>query len=184
MPADADVRRVPPRDVVDFRDELHPGVKRGQWWFQRAVWVLLALLMVFALLGFFGNGCFSRRTVSSSDGGAAVEVSYPRWTRMKAPQQISVEVRSPAATGALTITVSQAFLDVVRVNAFEPQPESVAMSAEGPTYTWPVDDWSQPVTVAVQYEPLQWRTVEGEILVEAGEGASPQRLRFTQIVFP
>ena len=167
-----------------LRDELKPGFVRGQWIAQRAGWVLMALFLLAAIVGLLGSGPLSRDTVSSSSDDVTVSAEYERWTRRKSPQELRVTVEAPNAQGdRLRLTINGDLLDSVELISVSPQPESTTFGADGQTYEWPVEDWSEPLTVSFDYEPQRWRRLTTDISVRAGDGAE-QSLKIEQIVLP
>ena len=167
---------------MNLHDELDPTVRERLWLAQRAGWVAIAIGLLLAILGLFGSGVFSDRTTTASADGIAVTLEHPRFTRLRKPEQLRVDVLAPDANGNLKLTLSRAFLDEVKIDGVSPDPDSTSVGPEGAIYGWQVDDWSETVTVTIEYRNEDWRRVEGRVDVEAGD--RERAISFTQFVFP
>jgi hypothetical protein len=60
---------------LDFRSELHPRFQRIEWLVERIAWLLLAALLIAAILGVFGHGLLSSRSVSERQGNSEVKLT-------------------------------------------------------------------------------------------------------------
>jgi hypothetical protein len=167
---------------VGIEKELHPGVERTHWLAQRLGWALIGAGLLLAVLGLFGNGIFTDATTTASSGGIEVKLEYSRFARIRSPERIEIEINAAEAQGSLAITLSQEFADAISLDGIIPEPDQTSISPDGPTYEWTVEDWSDGVRVAIEYKPDRWRSVDGLILVEAGDRT--QSVSFTQFVFP
>lgn len=167
-----------------LQDEIHPRVMRAHWFFERAVWALMALVIVLALLGFLGTGPLSRADATSTADDVTIRVEYPRWTRLKNVQRIDILVDARSNTGAeLELVVSSDFVQNVRIKSIDPAPDESTTSAEGYVYRWPIADWSSPVAITIDYSPQKWGGLRGGLTLRAGDAAQ-QEVGFTQFVLP
>jgi hypothetical protein len=97
---------------LDERLDLH---EKG-WVIQRVGWVIIFAIMLAGLLGLFGEGLFSQKTVSN--GGTKVE--YERFFRYETEMKIKFE----SGTHIRTISFPQEYLKDFRIVRFEPEPFS------------------------------------------------------------
>jgi hypothetical protein len=157
---------------------------RAHWFFERAMWAAMALVIILALLGFLGTGPLSRADATASSGNATLRVEYPRWSRLKNVQRMEIQVAAPGTSGdELELVVSSNFVQHVRIKSIDPAPDGSSVSAEGHVYRWPVQDWSSPVSITIDYSPQKWRTLSARVIARAG-GRSTQEVGFTQYVLP
>jgi hypothetical protein len=167
---------------VGIKKEFYPEAERNYRVAQRVGWALLAVGLLLAVLGLFGNGIFTDTTSTASSEGIEVKLDYSRFARIRSPERIEIEINAAEAQGSLAITLSQEFADAVSLDGIVPEPDQTSISPDGPTYEWTVQDWSDGVHVSIDYKLDRWRTVDGRFQVEAGELA--QSISFTQFVFP
>ncbi|MCK9519893.1 MAG: hypothetical protein M0R74_12850 [Dehalococcoidia bacterium] len=84
---------------VRMVEEMYPGLEidedfdfqRRSWVVQRVLWTAGAVVLLAALLGFFGRGVLSSTESSTTEDD--VVVSYQRFARLQTPTQIEVTVR-------------------------------------------------------------------------------------------
>jgi len=152
---------------LDFQQKM--------WRIQRAGWVVLALLMLVTVLGLFGGGPLS--SAQALDSSGLLQVDYDRFVRMQSPQTLQVSLDEAAVHDQqASVWVSQAFLDRVRVERIQPQPERVTAQDGGQIYQFSVRGPLQ-VTYDLQAKG------PGVYRVELGlPGAEPAA--FTQVVYP
>jgi hypothetical protein len=183
MRPEADVSRKSPTEIRDVFDELRPNTKRGYWVAQRVGWVVIAAIVLLAFAGLFGTGLFSQASTSASDDGVDVKLSYQRFLRRERPHEITIEVKAPAQSGPLQVAVPSGFSQAIAIEGMTPEPDSVSFTPDGPTFEWPVTDWTEPVRVKIRYKAEEWMRISGGVLVTAGE-AEPLPLEFTMWVSP
>jgi Tfp pilus assembly protein PilW len=109
-----------------------PKFQRATWVVERVAWVLMALIIVAALAGYFG-GASSGRTVRDSTG--EVQLDYERFMRNHTPSELKIKARASAA-GSVSIQLGKALFEAVEVRSVEPQPRDAALHPDGPVYTF------------------------------------------------
>lgn len=97
---------------LDERLDLH---EKG-WVIQRVGWVIIFAIMAAGLLGLFGEGAFSQKTVYNG----ATKVEYERFFRYETEMKIKIE--SPAHISS--ISIPQEYLKDFEIVRFEPEPFS------------------------------------------------------------
>ena len=166
-----------------FRDELHPGVRDGQYIAQRIGWLLIAAVIVLALLGLFGDGPLSRAKATSSSEGISIELEYQRFARSRSPQELRVTIDAPNATAdTVAVAFSDRLASGVQITGTSPEGATGAFVSDA-ALAWRIDDWTQPIEITIEYIPrARWR-FEGAITVIIGE--TPGReVSFTQFLYP
>jgi len=98
-------------DNVDFH--------RRVWIAQRAGWFVIGILIIAALLGFFGSGPFSR--TSAQGGGLRIE--YDRFARFQQPTKVQSVFYD--ARPANEIELSRRYFDSVQIEQITPAPSAV-----------------------------------------------------------
>jgi hypothetical protein len=165
-------------------EEIEPRFGRIEGMFQRAGWALIAVAVVLALAGVFGGGMLSNATVRHAANGNEIELTYPRLARQETNLSMSLRVTAPTQSASeLSVLLSADRLDRLTINAITPQPDTEALTTNGITYRWTVEDWEGAREINFEYEFTDWRAMNGRIEVMAGD-ESLGSLSFSQFVFP
>lgn len=168
---------------VHLRDAIEPDTIRTQWRWERIGWALIAVLVLAAAAGLFGGGPLSDETVTATSGNATFEVEYERWNRLNHVTLLVVRVHAPGATGEdLNVTFSREMAEITTIRSSSPSAEG-GVGPDGILYGFPVDDWSAPVTVSMEYIPEKVGRVAPVVTMQAGDG-EPVRLRLPQFIYP
>lgn len=148
-----------------------------QWTIQRMGWGAMALVVLAAVVGVFGNGPLANATARSSDG--AYQVEYARFARHRAPTSIRVILQQGAVGNEARIAIERGYADGMQVEQVYPEPESVDVGANEVVYTFKpaADGTAATVLFSALYEDVGRNG--GTIAVE---GHPPVRL--SQFVYP
>lgn len=169
---------------MELKDELDERFQRRQWTFQRAGWLLLLILIVASTFGLFGTSPLAGKVETREQGDARYEVEYPRFTRYQHVDRIHVRVHAPSAQGEeLRIAFSNEVVENSDIRGSSPDPDGGGASAEGAVYAYKVEDWSQPIVVAFEYEPRKAFWNPGTLTVTAGDSA-PVELPLAYWTYP
>lgn len=117
---------------LDIEEDIE--LEHTNWKMQRVGWVLMTLLIIAALLGFFGKGglaIVNNKTAGDSETG--LEVEYEKFLRRGAPSELTVSLAGESAS-VKQIRFSKDFFDRVRVEQVIPEPAEVIMEDEGISY--------------------------------------------------
>lgn len=87
------------------------------WAWERATWIVLAIILLIALTGVFAHGPLSERTVA--DGG--LSVSYQRFQRVTSLARLNARI-SGSYGGEASLTLSPAFAENFQIADIEPRP--------------------------------------------------------------
>jgi len=158
------------RALVDLESNL--TFYKNEWRIQRIGWVLVALLLVLALAGLFGNGPLSRAHAD----GAAGRIEYERFTRYGLSTALVV---TPAGTaqGVDRIGISAAYLETLEVESITPEPAAVKMSGHSIVYEFASAAPGASIAFHVHPQRLWRHTAEVTI-----NGGAP--LAISQLTYP
>lgn len=171
------------REDVHLRDAVDMSSKRHEWRWERIGWVLIALIVLAAVAGLFGGGPLSKRTVSAALAGGTAEVEYERWNRMNHVSILVVRVHAPGAQGEdLNLTLSHEVAESWTIRSSAPSAEG-GVGPDGILYAFPADDWSQPVTVSLEYLPERAGHQQPSAVIDVGGGEAVS-LVLDQFVYP
>lgn len=155
----------------ELRDELDEPFLRKQWRWQRVGWALMAIIIALAFLGILGTSPLAAKVVTQDVGGAHYEVEYSRWTRFQLLDRMHVRVHAPGATGdELKVSFSREWVENNNVRGSTPEADGGGFGPDGATYTFQVEDWMEPMSVAFEFEPRKAFRNPGELRIAAGEG--------------
>ena len=114
--------------AIDIDEQI--DFQRRSWLAQRVSWVVMALLLGAAALGFFGMGPLSRTRVTV---GPNVSVEYHKWIRAHTPTQLRFLVGETAAEPT-RLHLSHALLSHLRIERIEPEPSWSRADSDGIGY--------------------------------------------------
>lgn len=132
----------------------------------------MALLVVAAFLGLFGDGPVSHATRTV---GGRVTLEYQRFARAEAQTSLRVTVHHPGKE--VRLTLSRDYADDVQLQTITPQPDTMSADLEGLTLTFRPRS-SSPLPVELFVEPERPGLGHGRVLVD---GAA---LTFQQLFWP
>ena len=151
-----------------------------EWKVERVGWILMALVISGALLGFFGGaGPFSTGSVEGG-GATPFRLEYYRFGRFKSQSTLRVQV-APGVTRADTVAfwISQSFLRGVTIDQVTPAPKSVEVGPERMTYIFSAVDSSEPVEIVIRFTLEEIGTQSGRLGLVTGPP-----VEFHQFVYP
>ena len=125
----------PAFDWPGLQLDEHYGSQRRGWMADRIGWAVMAIVIVAALTGLFGNGFIGLRNAKDNTG--LLEVEYNRFGRNGADITLTVVVReSAAAQSEIAIWLSNEYLDAVRIDDIRPTPDATEAHANGLKFTF------------------------------------------------
>lgn len=143
---------------------------RADWRVERVGLAVIAIILMGALLGVFGDGPLSH---GRSGSGQAVSVEYERLLRASAPTQYRFHVDPSLATqGILDLRMDNSLVDLMQVDSIVPEPER---QTAGPTYTafsFRVEPGTSPASVVFQFRPATFGRHEGQVVVPGAPALS------------
>lgn len=151
-----------------------------EWKAERVGWVVMALVIVFALLGFFGGaGPFSTGSIEGG-GGAPFRLEYHRFGRFKSQSTLRVHV-APGLTRADTVAlwIGPTFLEGVTIDQVTPTPKSAEAGSERMTYVFSVADSAEPVEIVIRFTLEEIGARTGRVGLTTGSS-----VEFHQFVYP
>lgn len=152
--------------VADLDIEQDLSFERRELLVEKIGWAAMALIIAGALAGVFGAGPLSLTTARAGD----LSLTYERFGRRGGPTALTFDV-APGALGQkeLTLWLSAAYLDGVRLEAITPQPERVTLAGDRIEYSFALADAGEPLRVSFD---LTSDTL-GALSAEAGISGGP-----------
>jgi hypothetical protein len=168
---------VPRTRRPDLELDEDPSFAAREWRFERAGWVVLALLGVAGLLGLLGPGPLSRGSAGTPEG---LRVEYQRFAHQHAPSRLRVHVPPAArAGGRVRVWLDHGWTDAVEIEAVTPEPETVEVGGDRVTFAFRTADPDAPLRLTFDLQMQRAGIVRGA----AGLPGGPT-VRFRQVVYP
>jgi hypothetical protein len=108
---------MPEQDSRDHPVPEHMRLQNAFWAWERATWIVLAIILVIALTGVLAHGPLSERTVA--DGG--LSLTYERFQRVTALARFNARI-SVSYGDEASLTLSPTFTDNFQIADIEPRP--------------------------------------------------------------
>lgn len=150
--------------------------EQRQWRIQRAGWAIMALILLGALLGLFGDGPLSHAQASSG----ALRVEYERFLHADAPATLRISVHAPPP-GPVRLGIDRRYLDAVPMKQIRPRPVQVIAAGDELLYEFAAPaggDLHVSIDASPEAPGLPQATVR---LVQR---AGPAPLHFRQLIYP
>lgn len=169
-------------ETVSRTDDIELGcdlIFERRWWrIQRIGWVVLTLLLLGGVIGFFGHGPLSEATANPS--GSEMQVQYDRLARRETPALLQLRLdKSAIASGEVRIRFNHALLDCMQLKQIIPEPVTTQPLADGARFIFRTDPTRESALIVFVANPTKPGLVESEVAIE---GAEP--VRFRQFVYP
>lgn len=150
---------------------------RAAWRVERVGWALMALALLGALLGLFGDGPMSQTSAGNS---AAFEVSYDRFQRSSAPQVYSFAVHpSVVAEGSLYLRFDASLIEGIELDSVVPEPDSVRAASRYTDFVFRVEPGQGPLRITFRFRPATFGHLTGYV---TAPGAPP--VEINQFIYP
>lgn len=150
---------------------------RAAWRAERIGWGVMAILLVAAMLGLFGDGPLSRARAGSD---RAFGIEYHRLVRSSAPSLYRVHVQpSMVRDGTLRLRIDRTLVDRMELESIVPAPEQETLGPGYTEFTFLLAPGARPAVIDLRYRPATFGVVRGRISI-AGEHA----LAIEQFAYP
>jgi hypothetical protein len=141
-----------------------PEFQRREWRLQRIGWWALALFVVAAAAGLFGDGPLSRAHAATSD--ARLTIDYERFLRAGAAMRLMIVVQ-PSTPAPITVRLPRAYLDGLRLARITPEPAAITLLNDVAELVF-ANASGERLTIVVDAEPVGRGRLRGRIDTDAG----------------
>jgi len=129
-----------------------------EWRSQRIGWAVMALVVLAALLGLFGDGPLGQ--ASAGDPAKGLGVSYARFSRFQSTTELAV--RFPPESGPeVRVLLSRSFADRVTMKAIVPPPAAHEGGDDAVVYIFRPGQGQSMSSITFSYEPNSSGTLDG-----------------------
>jgi hypothetical protein len=165
------------RDVEAELRRLH-----RRRWARRLVLALLALIVVAAVVGVFGE---RSRTVEASGGGDTLRVRYPWIVRDGPPTSLDISIRRASGfAGPVEVAINAAYLSALEQPDVSPRPDTERSVGDEVVWTFARPEGYQlTVQIAAHISSQARFGRDGHLAVRA-QGRTLVRVEFTTWVWP
>ena len=138
--------------IGDLEINQDLNFERRSWKVERVAWVIAALVLLAALLGFLGPGPLGKATAASPD--KSISLAYYRIERFQAPAEWRLQIDGNLVKqGELRLWVHRRFVEVIGTLQIDPEPESVEIQNERFVYAFKAVNPPPVIKVFVRFEP-------------------------------
>jgi hypothetical protein len=147
------------------------------WFAERIVWAVMALIVTAALLGLFSSGPLS--AARSADPSGAMEVEYPRFLRLSAPAMMTLRLRRETAPAdGFAFILDERFVETFRINSVVPPPVR-SLAAGGGLRLEFASSGEPRATVTLHLEPIRFGATTPQVALPGGAS-----VRLPAFVYP
>jgi hypothetical protein len=157
----------PLKTTLEMDDEI--GLHEKGWIAQRIGWCALALILVAASIGVFGDGIVSKRFESKNN----IEIKYQHFGRYEAAFEL--RIAATVDTHGLLVAVPQSYLAAMEVDKIIPQPGVQKIENDQLILMF---DANHRAEITVYLIPKTTGKVSGDIAVNA------TRFSITHFIYP
>lgn len=143
--------------------------QRRVWIGQRVGWFVIGILIITALLGFFGSGPMSR----ASAQGDGLSIEYERFARLQQPTKLRFMLLT---AGPAQVELSHRYFKSVQIEQVTPEPSSVESAGEWLIYRFA---GPRPQAVIFHLKPEEFGGLAGSARIAGGNP-----VEFRQFVYP
>lgn len=167
-----------PVRIGDIEINQDLATQEKTWIIQRVGWGGMALIVIAALTGVFGNGPLARTEIT--DDQQTLRLSYDRIGRYEGELFLQLVLTAETTkTGRVTVTIDRTYWTSHAVEQIIPEPLTTSIGSDGFLYTFEVDTPSMPAMIAFRLRPKYLGALDGRIRVnDAGT------LQLHQFIFP
>ncbi len=159
------------RGELDIDEDIQ--LESTNWKVQRVAWVLMAIFVLAALLGFTGDGSLNNLNTKTAKADG-LELEYERFMRRDAPAEI--KLKFPAQQQELSLQFSKDFYEKLHVEQVVPEPTEVFTHEQGITYRFATSP--TPTSATFYLKPKGIGSMHLEVSTETS------RLSVSQFIHP
>jgi hypothetical protein len=138
--------------IGDLEINQDLNFERRSWKVERVAWVIAALILVAALLGFLGPGPLGKATAASPD--KSISLDYYRVVRRESPVTYRVKVHGRLAkNGALRLWLDRKFVEALEIKHVDPTPDVVEIDGERFVYRFKTAEAPATIQIFFHVEP-------------------------------
>jgi hypothetical protein len=160
------------RDSRDYPVEENLRLQNAFWTWERATWVVLAIILLLALTGLLAHGPLSHRTVAD----AGLSLTYERFQRVTALARLSARISVSPGDGA-SLTLSPGFADNFQISDIEPRPLRSTAGPAGLEFVF-------QAPAAGELSVVIWAHPRTFGLFDLSAAGSQGRVAFSILVYP
>jgi hypothetical protein len=148
-------------------------LQRALWAWERAMWGVLALIVLVALTGLFAHGPLSERIARD----AGLTLTYQRFQRVTATTRLTATI-SASNADAIGLTLSPPFSEYFQIADIEPRPQRSSAGPHGLELGF-------PAPAAGELSVVIWAHPQSFGVFDLTATATPQgRVAFSILVYP
>ncbi|HEX5545172.1 MAG TPA: hypothetical protein VFX10_06700 [Nitrospira sp.] len=164
--------------IGDLEINQNLDVQRATWTFQRIGWTGMAVIVLAALAGVFGNGPLAHTEVTADPH--TVRLFYDRFGRYEGELVLQLWLGpETTTTNRVTVEIDRTYWASHAVEQISPEPLTSSIGDDGFRYTFETNTPSTPAVIVFRLRPKYLGALEGRIRVN-----DVGLLQFHQFMFP
>ena len=156
--------------------EIEPGAYHFNEAFlntQRIGFVIMSLLILAALLGFFGSGFFSQTIKTNAD----LTITYEKFIRQQASTVINISLNSQCDKESI-LSLDKTFFKNVSLKSITPTPSKEISTNNSIQYIFLCDNATAGIQIVMVLEPETFGLLRGSMYVNNNQ------IQLSQFVYP
>lgn len=145
----------------------NPAFQQRDWRAQRIGWGVLAVVVLGAFLGFFGQGGLLG-DVETMSTDRTIYVRYERFVHRAAPSRIEFRLAAGLASndGQVRLWLDRGYMESLSIEEIQPEPTQVSVTPALLIYSFAVVSGGQPVSIlfSVEHQKLGRRRSHAGVL--------------------
>jgi hypothetical protein len=120
------------------------------WKVQRLGWVLWALILVAAVIGFLGPGAKGQQKLQSS--ASNLSLTFEKSVHYQAPAELKIQVKQKTKSSSTRLAINRDYIDSVEITRIDPEPNLITDGDGVILYTFNRSNSLEPMTVNLAYK--------------------------------
>jgi hypothetical protein len=150
---------------------------RRQFLAERLGWLAMALYLVWAALGGFGDGWISHKQASNDARSCLID--HERFGRRDAPFELRVRLRLDAPRDRISLHVNREFLERVNIERVTPAYQKMEADDQGAALVFTLEPKSGEHAFTIEYKPQHVGTLR--VLLRPDQESE---VGFDQFIYP
>ena len=167
--------KLPRNDDLEIEESIE--FQRREWRAERIGWAVMGVVILLAVLGFFGGAGPFQMGSARAD---RLEIRFDRFARLQAPARLQVRVQAGTSDAdTVAIWIDRDFLESIRLEGVTPEPDGVDAAADRLVFSFSLLRAGESIDVTYHFTTLSIGLHQGRVGLSSGSS-----LEISQFTFP